>query len=317
MISPLRRVANVTVSEKAGEALNPHYFWLTWEYTLRLDCGHTQVRARCVYDGSPAPEDLNPPLPGRVRCGDCPPVVPRPNFRHQKVKPAPVFDPVMGALVAAMCKAAPDRQDTLLGWVATHGRYVADEALRARAYGAMALVLIDTYLPATDNPHAFEVRDAVRRWAEAPTTENRAEARRATLRLYKSQHRDGDWYAHRGIIAAAKLTSTHPHNIHGALEAPTWDSTTRSVFYAGLWALRHEHDESAGLAKAARALAVVSDAAEVHADHHRERAAAMADDLDRAVQAGEPTLAEQHMDLAFSMLAAYQQAVTGKAGEQA
>lgn len=308
MIAPLRRVTSIAVSEESGEALNPHYFWLTWEYTLRLDCGHTQVRARCAYSQDPAPEKLTPPLPECVRCADCPPKTSR-NYRHQKVTPAPVFDPVMGALVAAMCKAAPDLQYTLIEWAANHGRYVPDEVQRCRAYGAVALLVIDTYLPGTQNPRAAEVRDAVQRWSDAPTADNRALARRATLRLYKSQRRDGDWYAHRGIIAAAKLTSPPPHNVHGVLECPTFDNVTRSVFYSGLWGLRHEHDEAAGLAKAARALTAVSDAAEVHADYHSERAAAMAAELNRAIQAGEPTLGEQHMDLAQAMLAAYQDAI--------
>lgn len=310
MTAPLRRVVEVTASEESGTALNSHYFWMTWEYSLRLDCGHTQVRARCAYSGDPAPDKLDPALPQHVRCADCPPNTSR-RYRHQKVKPAPVFDPVMGALVAAMCKAAPDLQFTLIEWAANHGRYVTNEAQRCRAYGAVALTVIDTYLPATDNRHAPAVREAVQRWSETPTAANLVEVRRAAHRLYNSQHRDGDWYAHRGILAAAKITSPAPHNIHGVLDCPTWDSTTRSVFYAGQRALRHEHDDAAE-----RGLTALVGGDEAGIREHGEVAAALRNELARVTQAGEPTLGEQHVPLAQAMLAAYQDAIASERGER-
>src|SRR5262249_19640050 len=163
-----------------------------------------------------------PPLPKNVRCSGCRPVPSRGRARRRK--PDPVFDPVVGNLVAAMCRADPSRQDTLLRWVDRYGRYVPDEARRGRAYAAVALRVIGTYLPDTTNPHARAVRAAVARWSEEPTGENRVEIRRATRRLYGAQHRDGDWYAHRGIIEGSKITSPFPHNVRGALNSPTWDN---------------------------------------------------------------------------------------------
>lgn len=71
MKNPLRRVFDVFVSEKSGKELNPYYHWSVREYVLSLDCGHQQVRARCVFGGDPAPEKLVPLLPRRVRCSDC------------------------------------------------------------------------------------------------------------------------------------------------------------------------------------------------------------------------------------------------------
>src|SRR5690349_18638834 len=87
--APLRRVDNITVSEQGGQALNPHYFWMTWEYSLNLGCGHTQVRARCAFSGDPAPAKLKPPLPTRVRCADCPPAPSR--GKPRQPRPDPVF----------------------------------------------------------------------------------------------------------------------------------------------------------------------------------------------------------------------------------
>lgn len=296
--APLRRVERVAVSEESGKALNPNYFWLTWEYTLSLGCGHVQVRARCAFEFDPAPEKLNPPLPKRVRCADCSPVPS--SGRPRKRKRDPVFDPVVGKLVGAMCKATPALEDSLLEWVDRYGRYVPDEAQRSCAYGSIAVSVIDTYLRDTRNSHALAVRAAVVRWSEEPTAENRAAVRRASRRLYQAQHRDGAWYAHRGIIDAAKITSPFPHNVDGVLNCPTWDNATRSGFYNRLWAIRREHD----VARAREAAAFLADDGD-GVRHHNNEADAVRDKL---TQVSQPVLGEQHMELAASMLSAYQEA---------
>lgn len=307
--APLRRVDAITVSDEHGTALNPNYFWLTWEYTLSLECGHTQVRARCAYNFDPAPDKLDPPLPKRIRCTACSPIPSR--SRPRKHKPDPVFDPVVGNLVAAMCKAAPDQQDSLLEWVDRHGRYVPDEARRHRSYAAMALRAIDTYLPDTRNAHASAIRTAVARWADTPTDENRAEVRRAARRLYNAQRRDGDWYAHRGIIDAAKLASPHPHNVAGVVSCPTWDHATRSDFYNKLWAIRHEYDE---VRDAETSAFLDDDGDSVRVNN------AIAEDLTEEISQTAsdhwPTLGQQHLELAASLLTAYQDAIQAEPGSQ-
>lgn len=299
--APLRHVERVAVSEESGTALNPNYFWLTREYSLTLECGHVQVRARCAFEGS-APEKLNPPLPQRVRCANCPSVPSRGRSRNRK--PDPVFDPVVGNLVGAMCKGAPERQDSLLEWVDRYGRYVADEVQRDRAYAAVTLTVIDAYLPDTRNAHAHGVRAAVQRWSEDPTEENRDEIRRASRRLYDAQLRDGDWYAHRGIIEAVKITSPRPHNIQAVLECPTWDNATRSMFYNKLWALRNKHDE----ARTREEIALREDDGD-GVRHHNNVADVLRDELIDACDGDRPVLGEQHVELAASMLSAYQGAL--------
>jgi hypothetical protein len=302
MIAPLRAVADVAVSEVSGTALNSRYFWLTWEYTLTLVCGHAQVRARCVYDGDPSPAKLRPALPARVRCTHCPPI--RAIGKPRAPKPHPVFDPVVGALVAALCTAVPERQDEFLDWVDQHGRHMIELAARDRAYGAMALTVIDSYLPDTRNPHAAGVREAVARWAAEPTQAHRRQVRAAARRLYGAQRRDGDWYAHRGIIDATTLTSPAPHNIRAALTCPTWDNTTRSRFYNQMWALRGVHDAARGAATAAF----------LNGDTDGERgytalAAVLRQETEQLARTDRPVLGAQHLDLATAMLATYQHAL--------
>lgn len=301
-IAPLRRVEHVAVSATSGEDLNPHYFWLTWEYSLWLECGHVQVRARCVFKRDPAPEKLQPPLPRRVRCAECPPVTSKGRARSRR--PDPTFDPVMGNLVAALCQTVPAQRDSLLDWLNRHGRYVPDAQRRDRAYGAVALAVIDTYLPDTRNPHAPAVRDAVQRWTTDPGAEQRTQVRRATRRLYDSQDRDGDWFAHRGVIDAAKICSPHPHNIEGALCSPTWDNKTRSEFFNKLWSIRHEVD----LNREGETGAVLDDNP-VMVQIYSQVAESLGEKLRAVSDAEQPVLGEQHLALAISMLSAYQESV--------
>lgn len=319
--APLRHIENVTVSKESGTALNPHYFWLTWEYTMHLECGHAQVRTRCCYPSKcgkidPAPANLKPPLPERVRCADCTPVLSSGTPRQPK--PAPVFDPVTGGLVAALCKTAPALQDFLLAWADRFGRYAPDKVQRSRAYGAVALAVIDVYARDTLNPHAQRVRAAVERWSADSAAGNQTAVRQAARRLYDTQNRDGSWYAHRGIIDAAKLTSPHPHNIRGALACPTWDTATRSAFYGKLRAIRAEADDAQFKGEIAALVALKlgqnpdSEYARLFEDNARRHFGevdTLRTEADRVIQADWPVPGEQHVDLVLSMLSAYAKAL--------
>src|SRR5699024_1073387 len=117
--------------------------------------------------------------------------------------------------------------DPLLEWIHRHGRYEPDETRRHRAYAAVARVIVDTYLPDTDNERATEVRTALEQWHQQPGEQTRTSVRTAAQRLYNAQQRDGSWDAHRGILQAAKLAAPHPHNVDAVTEAPTWDTDTR------------------------------------------------------------------------------------------
>lgn len=179
-VAPLRSVQSVSVSEQYGSALNPHYFWHTWQFTLALDCGHTQVRARYGHGSAdaPSPESLRPPLPKKVRCKQCPPQ------RARTTGDVPKFDRLVAALVASMCLAVPSERSALLSWAATNAGHIGDDAVRARARGALALVGIDTLLAAGGQQKiASRVRSAVARWSEDPTDDRRDEVRRAARQL--------------------------------------------------------------------------------------------------------------------------------------
>lgn len=304
LTAPLRTVQKITVSTESGKALNPNYFWLTWEYSLELDCGHVQVRARCAYDFDPAPEKLTPALPARVRCSKCAAVPVQRRRPPTRRKPDPQFDPLVGHLVAAMRTAVPDREDDLLDWVTRFGRWVPDEARRARGYAAMSMVAIDAYLPDTRNRRAAAVRAAVATWSAEPSRDNRVAVSRAARRLYDSQERDGDWFAHRGVIDAAKIVSPAPHNIRGVLACPTWDAATRNTHYGRMWELRNGHDA----ARAEETAAFLDDDGDA-VRRHNDTAQALAAELTAAVESGGPMFGEQHIPLADAMLAAYQAAV--------
>lgn len=297
-LAPLRRVQQVTASCEAGTELNPHYMWCTREFTLELDCGHGQVRARLRGPGEESPQ-----FPQRVRCRDCPPVAARRRSRAGRRRPAPQFDPVVAALITDMLQAAPDREDEFLEFIRHHGGYEPEPARRQRAYAAMARVVVEDYLPSTDNERAHAVHAALQQWHEQPTEPARTAVRRAAQRLYNSQLRDGQWFAHRGILDAAKLASPHPHNVAAVTEAPTWDTETRSEWQADLWAARAWHD----LQRGAEELAVREGEHDVVAE-----CAVEADDaarlLTELVENHQPRITRAHLGLCLAMLTAYRTA---------
>lgn len=211
-VAPLRSVHSVSVSEQHGTALNPHYFWHTWEFTLALDCGHTQVRARYGQGSAdaPSPETLRPPLPKKVRCKQCPPQ------RTRTTGDVPKFDRLVAGLVASMCLAVPSERSALLSWAATNAGHIADDAIRARARGALALVGIDTLLAAGGQEKiGSRVRSAVARWAEDPTDDRRDEVRRAARQLSSNIRGGGEGLLDEGIARAAFVVSPFPHDARG------------------------------------------------------------------------------------------------------
>lgn len=301
-VSPLCRVNEINVSEQSGTELNPHYLWLTREYTLHLACGHYQVRARFPGETSTDPQYLDPPLPRRVRCGSCAPVPSRGTGR-KTAKAAPAFDPVMAALVTDMCRAQPERQDQLLDWIRYHGRYEIDETRRHRAYAAVARVVVDTYLPDTENERAEEVRAELEQWHNNPCAQTRAAVRTAAQRLYNTQLRDGKWFSHRGIISAAKLASPHPHNATAVTESPTWDSETRDAWAESLWHARASHDLHRDHEERAFRDGDTDDVAE-----HALVADEAARELDTMVRHHQPRIESRHLALCHAMLTAYRTA---------
>lgn len=211
-VAPLRSVQSVSVSEKCGSALNPHYFWHTWEFTLALDCGHTQVRARYGHDSvdAPSPESLRPPLPKKVRCKQCP------SQRSRATEREPKFDRLVAALVASMCLAVPSERSALLSWAATNAGHIGNDAVRARARGALALVGIDALLTAGAREKiGSRVRSAVARWADDPTDDRRDDVRRAARQLSSNIRGGGEGLIDEGIVQAAFVVSPFPHDARG------------------------------------------------------------------------------------------------------
>jgi hypothetical protein len=244
-IAPLIRVVGVTVSEKSGSDLNPHYFWMAHEYTMALECGHTAIRIRDAYHG-PKPEQLNPPLPQRVRCRSCEPKLRVVAERAPKL--APAYDPLASALVsAAMQLLGDDRQDDLFTWIAAHGRFIADDTVRARVYGTLGLHLVDANLALADQTHCVTARETLAAWTSNPTEENRTAVRSARQRVYGAQNQGKTgsnyrseglrttWYARRAIHSALNVASETPrHAVDAVISTLISDQETMSTFHGKL-----------------------------------------------------------------------------------
>ncbi|SLH38278.1 17 kDa surface antigen family protein [Mycobacteroides abscessus subsp. massiliense] len=234
-LRPLRSVSSIAVSEKRGQDLNPHYFWLTWEYTLTLDCGHTQIRARMGDLGadSPKPETLRPPLPKKVRCKDCPPQ------RCPPQSAEPKFDQLLAALIAALCQAIPSERSALLSWAAAHAGHINDDTIRARAHGALALVGVDALLAAgAQHKIGSRVRAALAQWADDPIDDHRDEVRRAARHLADHVGR-GEPLLDGAIVQSASVLSPFPHNARGIFTCITAlgaDAPAGTESFAGLLA---------------------------------------------------------------------------------
>lgn len=235
----------------------------------------------------------------------------------------PAFDPIAGALVAAVAHLDPDRQDAMFTWADRYGRWISNDRRRARIYGAVGIYLVDAYAPAaepgrTDQgewPPATAVRDAIIDWSANPTDLNRVSVRRAARRAYNAQStrlqsgsadarggasRSDDWFARRGIIAAALVASRPPYNVNGVMESITWDSFTRTEYRDRLRAARAELDVVCGIAKATAR--TVGDVAQVEK---------MALDLGAELnQALDPAVDLQHLPMILGCLDTYQLAVT-------
>ncbi len=277
-LRPLRSVTSITVSEKRGRDLNPHYFWLTWEYTLTLDCGHTQIRARMgsLGDDSPPPETLRKKLPKKARCTQCPP-------RHREPQQTePKFDQLIAALVAALCQAIPSQRSALLSWAAIHGAQIVDDTVRARAHGALALIGVDALLAAgAQHKIGSRVRGALAQWADDPTDSRRDEVRRAARHLADHINR-GDSLLNDGIVQSASVISPFPHNARG--------------IFAGVVAAAA--DAPAGVGSLPELLAGIAKMTAAQEDSvWGELRQALGDDL--------PELDESHAPLVAAMLAAH------------
>lgn len=222
-VQPLQDVDCVLPSGRRGSDISPHVMWCDTEFAMHLKCGHIKLVVRMAdHESLTQPRR---PLPNRVRCQECPaqPAKSRP----RKPRPAPTTDPVVSYLSAQLAEVyegvSTDRQLWATEWAANYSGHITDTTLRHRGYAAIALVAADEYLPhCHENERAHEVRAALHDWHDHPTETTRAAVATARQRLYNVQLRDGDWLAIRGVHAAAKLASPHPHRVEGAREAATF-----------------------------------------------------------------------------------------------
>lgn len=285
MVAPLKKIATVTATGRQGKQISPHHFWLAREFEVTLECGHRFLTSRDDYDSTGDPDRLSHPITGRFRCIDCPQ---RPSKgRPRRKGPNPDYDPLISALVTAACHADNSCEAELLAWIVENGRFVDDDERRERAYRAIVLALVDRYVQDAHSAKGPAVRQAVYQWALDPSPDNIAAARLETRRLYKNQHNGGQWYANRGVIAAAAAMAPGARRRTTAvLEALTWDPESREPFYSELFAKRAELD----------AVAVVGD---------REQVQSAQSALHQAYSEGWPSISQTHIPMVKHLLAIY------------
>lgn len=227
-IAPLRTVTDITVTERRGEEIGPHQFWLAREYVSTLECGHTQVRVGVPFHGQ-QPEEM---MPKRMRCAQCPPKT----LASRAPAPAslPKHDPVLGLLAQRLILVSPEREEEWLSWVNQKGLWIEDEATRHRVHGAVLLALMEHFAAQVGNEKAPEVLEAMRAWAAGPTTETAEVLRKATRRLYRAQRRSANWFAARGMVAtSASATGGMTQSVKASMTRRTED-----LDYALSWSSR-------------------------------------------------------------------------------
>lgn len=295
MVAPLRKIAAVRATGRQGKEIGPHHFWLAREFEVTLECGHRFLTARDDYDRTGDSDRLSNPITGRFRCIECPT---RPSKgRPRRKGPNPDYDPLVSALITAACHADSGCETELLAWIVENGRYVDDDERRERAHRGIVLALVDRYLQDAHSTKGTAVRNAVHQWALDPSPDNIETARKEARRLYKNQHNGGQWYANRGIIAAAAAMAPGARRRTTAiLEALTWDSETREPFYSQLFAKRAELD----------AIAVVG-------SHDQVQSAQSA--LSEAFSQGWPTISETHVPVVKHLLAIYLHEISDNTAE--
>lgn len=229
LVAPLQTIASITPTGRVGTEISPHHFWLDREYHVALECGHHYLEVRGDTGGLADAGYRVRRITGRTRCKQCPPVPSKGRARPPAAPP--IYDPLVAALVAAAVRVATDDLgDGLLQWVVTHGRYVADDARRERAYRAIVLEIVDLYVGTSHPEDGPCLREAVQAWVMDPSTQNLCQARKYARRLYGRQHRGGSMYSNRGILGACAAMNARGR-VSRILEAITWDAPTRDQFY--------------------------------------------------------------------------------------
>ena len=195
----LREVLSVFEGDPIPSASIPGINRWERDYTLFLACGHSEVRRKARYPGRGLPD-----LPGRVRCKLCPPETAK-SIPTEALQRRP--DPLVRAILAALHGIGVE-EERLAAWQRYSATPFLDETSRVDAYGRVGLWLIEQFEETALQPDAGDVRERMAAFIEKPSLEARDALRKVARRLYGRQHAGGDWFANRGIIAAATSAST-------------------------------------------------------------------------------------------------------------
>lgn len=194
-------------------------------------------------------------FPHAVRCHQCEPV---PSIAPARPRPHPVKDPVAVRLYEMSASAGDDAID----WAATNTGWISDGTIRNRAYGTLALHLIDTHLLAASaakakdpafyeqayasvDQTAFQIRDLMEQWILTLADDDKTVLKKTCRRLYHLQHQASNWAMVRGIVSAVAIIPARGQNSADSLEdCVEWAGPARKAHIDQMEAARAASDRN-------------------------------------------------------------------------
>lgn len=275
-VQPLRKRLRIEQTGRMGSEIHPNAFWMTGEYILHLECGHTTTRTSCNFTY----KDTSDLFPRRIRCRECDPVTV--TRKTKPAKPTPLHDPFAVRLFTEVVRIGSDQEDAAHAWWACcDTSYIADDMHRSRVRVATVLDLARHI--ATDihdsNGAVEGLIHAMQAFTESPGLDARQRVIHAKKRVYDRQHHIKPWLSARALIAAASTVSSQDHTaMESIFDAVGWCAQDLPDRYAAAWEARTALDH----ARMADAHALLSGNATAAggADEVRARA----DELQRKVE---------------------------------
>jgi hypothetical protein len=131
--------------------------------------------------------------------------------------------------------------DQILDWTRQHLAWIEDAQARGLAYGAVALALVDHFHQAAGIPQVTAVADQLKAWLASGTEVDLAAAKRAARRAYSAQNRAADWFAVRGVVAAAAIVPARGGtSVAKLVEALEWNEPVKKAYIDTALAARRQ-----------------------------------------------------------------------------
>jgi len=241
-VKPLRKVTSIAETGRMGEEISPHAFWMTAEYELILECGHSQIRTSCNFQLLEV-EEL---FPSRVRCADCNTVESR--SVPKKNKETPQFDPLALRLAQELINSSPDSEDIVLAWLASPmSSWIGDDTKREQVWAATGLHMAHRLSArvTTGTEMVDELLRSLEAFIHSPSEDTRKSVAKSRDRIYRHQHSIDPWLSARGLVCVASSTSRAPHVVaQKIVDAVSWCDESREALYDKVLSSRESLDRA-------------------------------------------------------------------------